>query len=226
MADHSNFLGHGVGLRPKHYSTIIESKPKVDWFEVISENYMGVGGRPRLHLDKIRQDYPIVLHGVGLNIGSVDALRADYLKKLKELASWVKPALISDHLCWTGVGGKNTHDLLPLPYTETALEHVCERVSRVQEILGRSILLENPSAYVAFENSDMSEAEFLYELCRVTGCKVLLDLNNLFVNQKNLGWNPKKYFEILPANFVGQFHLAGHSISGDVRIDTHDHPVF
>jgi uncharacterized protein (UPF0276 family) len=218
-------LGFGVGLRTQHYSEILTALPRVDWFEVISENFMVAGGRPLHILEAVRARYPIVLHGVSLSIGSIDPLRLDYLKQLKDLARRVEPAWISDHLCWTGVGGHNLHDLLPLPYTEEAVGHVAARVRQVQDILGRRILLENVSTYLEYQHSTMPEWEFLTAVVERADCGILLDVNNIFVSAFNHGFSPMEYLNAVPADRVHQFHLAGHSDKGSFLHDTHDHPV-
>lgn len=218
--------GFGVGFRPPHYAEITSSVPReIDWFEVISENFMATGGRPRHFLAKLKEHYPVVLHGVGLSIAGTDLLDRQYLKALKNLADWVNPPLITDHLCWTSSQGRHSHDLLPFPYHEASLRHITTRIEEVQDYLGRRILLENPSAYIAFHNSTIGEAEFLQELCRRTGCGILLDLNNLYVNSQNLGLDPLQYLATLSPEHVGQFHVAGHTVYPDIRIDTHDHHV-
>ena len=218
-------LGFGVGLRRQHYSYVLENRPKIDWFEVISENFMVDGGRPLEVLEGVRSNYPIVLHGVSLSIGSVDPLNRDYLEKLATLARRFEPAWISDHLCWTGVGGRNLHDLLPLPYTEEAVRHVVSRVRQVQEILGRRILLENVSSYLRFEHSTLTEWEFLRAVAEEADCAILLDINNIYVSAFNHRFDPAAYLEAMPAERVVQFHLAGHSDHGSYLLDTHDHPV-
>lgn len=203
----------------------MDEKPSVDWFEIISENFMVPGGQPLHILDRIRADYPMVMHGVSLSIGSTDPLNSDYLNDLKHLAQRVQPEWISDHLCWTGVQGLNMHDLLPLPYTEEALTHVAERVTRVQDVLGRRIALENASTYVTFDHSSLSEWDFLAELAERADCLILLDVNNVYVSAFNHGFDPHKYFAALPPERIVQIHLAGHSHMGTHIIDTHDHPV-
>lgn len=218
-------LGFGLGLRIPHYETILESRPAVDWFEVLSENYMVPGGKPRHYLDRIRAHYPIVMHGVSLSIGSSDPLNLDYLKQLKTLADQIEPRWISDHLCWTGVDNTNLHDLMPLPYTEEALQHVVERVSAVQDILGRRLLLENVSSYVTYKNSEMSEWDFLREVAQRADSLLLLDINNIYVSSYNHGFDPLEYIDAIPVNRVQQFHLAGHRNQGGYIIDTHDEPV-
>jgi uncharacterized protein (UPF0276 family) len=218
-------LGHGVGLRREHYERVLEGPTGVDWFEVISENFMVQGGRPLHVLERVRRDYPIVLHGVSLSIGSTDPLRRDYLAALRELARRFEPAWVSDHLCWTGVGGHNAHDLLPLPYTEEALGHVVARVSQVQEALGRRIALENVSSYLDFEASTLSEWEFLAAVAEGADCGILLDVNNIFVSARNHGFDAERYLDAIPPERVWQIHLAGHTDKGTHLLDTHSAPV-
>jgi uncharacterized protein (UPF0276 family) len=222
--------GFGLGLRTEHYADFLNAdflngRPAVDWLEVISENYMVPGGKPLAHLDRIRADYPVVMHGVSLSIGSTDPLDRAYLRELKALTRRIEPAWVSDHLCWTGVDHHNLHDLLPLPYTEEALRHVAERVLQVQEALGRRLLLENVSSYVSFEGDEMSEWEFVAELAQRADCELLLDVNNVYVSSVNHGFDAKAYINALPRERVRQIHLAGHEDHGDHLIDTHDHPV-
>jgi uncharacterized protein (UPF0276 family) len=219
------FLGFGLGLRPDHYTTILEKKPDIDWFEVLSENYMVPGGKPLYYLDKIREHYPVVMHGVSLSIGSCDQLDWDYLKQLKALAKHIEPEWISDHFCWTGFKGINMHDLLPLPYTQEAIDHVVSRVQQVQEFLGRRILLENASSYVTYSQSMMTEWEFVKEVIERADCLLLLDINNIYVSGFNHDFDPKAYIDAIPADRVWQHHLAGHTHNGNHIIDTHDHPV-
>ena len=219
------FLGFGLGLRPEHYLEVLESLPDVDWFEIISENYLVDGGKPLHYLDRIREHYPMVMHGVSLSIGSSDPLDLEYLAGLKRLAARVEPAWVSDHLCWTGIGGRNLHDLLPLPYTEEAVAHVAERVARVQDYLGRRILLENVSSYVTYTDSRVSEWEFLSAVAERADCWILLDVNNVYVSAHNHGFDPLAYLDGVPRERVRQIHLAGHSHNGSLIIDTHDHPV-
>lgn len=218
-------LGFGLGLRTDHYDAILESRPRVDWFEALSENYLVPGGKPLHYLDRIRAEYPLVLHGVSLSIGSTDPLDRDYLKALRQLAQRVEPAWVSDHLCWTGVAGRNLHDLFPLPYTEAALDHVASRVREVQDFLGRQILLENVSSYVEFADSEMTEWEFLAEIARRADCLVLLDVNNIYVSAFNHGFDAHAFLAGIPADRVRQMHLAGHSHCGTHIIDTHDADV-
>lgn len=219
------YLGFGLGFRPTHFPDIMEHKPDVDWFEVISENYMDTGGPQRRVLDQLKEKYPIVMHGVSLSIGTVDPINSEYLDKLKKLADDVKPKWISDHLCWTGIAHKNTHDLLPVPYTEEALKHITERIKQVQDYLGRQIVLENPSTYLEFTASSMSEWEFIARMVDGSGCGLLLDVNNIYVSCYNHRWDPKTYIDAMPLDSVAQIHLAGHSNMGTHIIDTHDDHV-
>jgi uncharacterized protein (UPF0276 family) len=219
-------LGIGVGLRTKHYGHILEKKPRVGWFEIISENYMDSEGRPLSMLEKIGARYPLVMHGVSLSIGSTDPLDKGYLKRLRALADRVEAPWVTDHLCWTGVLGKNTHDLLPLPYTEDALRHVVKRVKVVQDVLERPFGLENPSSYVEFKTSSMSEAEFLARAAEEADCGLLLDVNNVYVSSFNHGFDAKEYLDTIPHERVLQYHLAGHTNHGTHIIDTHsDHVI-
>ncbi len=218
-------LGLGLGLRNVHFEHILTEWPAVDWFEAISENFMDSGGRPRAVIRAIAARYPIVLHGVSLSIGSTDPLDFDYLTRLKQLAAELQPAWISDHLCWTGVLGLNSHDLLPLPLTEESLTHVAERVAQVQDFLGRPLILENPSSYVRFAHSTLEEPEFLRLLAERTGCGLLLDVNNVHVSCFNAGTDPHAYLDAFPCEHVVQMHLAGHQHHGTHIIDTHDRPV-
>ena len=215
-------LGWGVGLRAAHFPVVLGDWPEVDWFEVVTENVMDSGGRPRAVVEAVAERYPVVLHGVSLNIGSTDPLDAAYLSSLSALADALGPVWISDHLCWTGVGGRTTHDLLPLPYTEATLAHVVDRVRRVQDVLQRPLVLENPSSYVTFEASTIPEWTFLARLAEAADCGLLLDVNNVAVSCFNHGWDAQVYLEAMPPARVVQFHLAGHSDLGTHRIDTHD----
>lgn len=218
-------LGLGLGLRSQHFSHILENNPEVDWFEVISENFMDSYGRPRQILKQIAERYPVVMHGVSLSIGSTDPLNMEYLKSLKELANEVQPAWVSDHLCWTGVLTTNSHDLLPLPLNEESLKHVCERINRVQDYLERPLIIENPSTYAAFKNSTIPEWEFLKLMTEKTDCGLLLDVNNVYVSSFNNEFDPVEYIENIPHDKVVQMHLAGHQNCGDYIIDTHDREV-
>ena len=220
------FLGFGLGLRTEHYQEIIEQQPKeIDWFEIISENYMIDGGKPLYFLDKIRQDYPMVMHGVSMSIGSTDALNTDYLKQLKTLIDRVEPKWFSDHLCWTGVDHKNMHDLLPLPYTEESVNHIADRISAVQDFLGRQMLIENLSSYITYTDDAMTEWEFLTAVCEKADCNILLDVNNIYVSSFNHHFDPLEYLRGVPAGRVWQHHLAGHQNNGNLIIDTHDEPI-
>jgi uncharacterized protein (UPF0276 family) len=204
---------------------VLSDRTRVDWFEVISENFMVKGGRPLHILDRVRRDYPLVLHGVSLSIGSTDPLDCGYLDRLRELAARIEPAWVSDHLCWTSVGGHNSHDLLPLPYTEETLEHVVSRLAAVQEHLGRRIALENASTYLTFAGSSIPEWEFLGEVAHRADCGILLDVNNVYVSAVNHGFDPKKYLAAIPAERVWEIHLAGHTDLGSHLLDTHSRQV-
>jgi hypothetical protein len=215
-------LGIGIGLRTVHYPHILEQKPAVDFFEILSENYMDTGGRPLWVLDQVAERYPIVLHGVSMNIGSTDPLERDHLAKLKSLASRTRAAWVSDHLCWTGVAGRNTHDLLPMPLTEEALRHVVQRVKQVSEILERPLMLENASTYAEFASSSMPEWEFFARLMEGADCGMLLDVNNVYVSSFNHGFDPGLYLDAIDPTRVTQYHLAGHTNKGTHIIDTHN----
>ena len=225
MALLSSSLGFGLGLRVDHYEAILADNPPVDWFEALTENYLVPGGKPLDYLMRIRERYPLVLHGVSMSIGSTQPLDRSYLAQVKSLAARVEPQWISDHLCWTGIAGRNMHDLLPLPYTEEALANVVERVRTVQDILGRRILLENVSSYVTYRDSQLTEWEFLSEIARRADCLILLDVNNIYVSSVNHEFDPLDYLNSIPVDRVQQIHLAGHENHGDYLIDTHDHPV-
>jgi len=218
-------LGVGLGLRTVHYSHILEAQPEVDWFEILSENYMQTAGRPLEWLDAIASRYPVVMHGVSLSIGSTDPLDRAYLTELRALRDRTKARWVSDHLCWTGVSGKNTHDLLPMPYTEEALRHVAERVRAVQDFLGAPLALENPSTYVEFTAGQMPEWEFLARLAEEADCALLLDVNNVFVSAFNHGFDPRDYLAAVPFDRVVQLHVAGHTHHGTHIIDSHIGPV-
>jgi len=218
-------LGHGVGLRTIHYPHVLDRTARADWFEVISENFMIAGGRPLQILEKARELAPVVLHGVSLNIGGTDPLREDYLTELELLIRRFAPAWVSDHLCWGAVGGRFAHDLLPLPYTEEAVAHVAARIRQVQDRLGCRILMENVSSYLTYSVSSMPEWAFVSAVAEEADCGILLDVNNIYVNAINHGFSPLEYLSGIRRERVGQIHLAGHSSSGDLLIDTHDHPV-
>ncbi len=223
--NHLEFLGFGLGLRTEYYDAILQHRPNVDWFEILTENYMVDGGKPLYYLDAIREHYPMVMHGVSLSIGGTDPLDQQYLANLKSLAQRVQPNWISDHLCWTGQGGHNLHDLLPLPYNEEAIKHVATRVKQVQDFLERQILLENVSSYVTYKHSELNEWEFYREVVEEADCLMLLDINNIYVSARNHHFDPMDYITSMPKERVQQIHLAGHTDCGDYVIDTHDHPV-
>ena len=217
--------GFGLGLRVEHYQNFLEQQPRVDWLEMTSENFMVPGGKPLFYLDAIRSCYPMVMHGVSLSIGSCDPLDMQYLGELKALIERVEPTWVSDHLCWTGVDHTNLHDLLPMPYTEEALQHMCRRVDQVQNYLGRPLVLENVSSYVNFTFDEMPEWAFIAALLKRSGCQLLLDVNNVYVSSVNHGFDAKTYIDDMPAAQIRQIHLAGHEDHGDYIIDTHDHDV-
>jgi len=221
--------GFGLGLRPQHFPEILGDDPAatdgVDWFEIISENFIGVGGPPFRNMMAVRERFPFVMHGVSMSIGSTDPLNMDYLLGLKNLADQVEPELISDHLCWTGVHGLNMHDLLPLPMTKETVDHVAGRVRQVQDVLGRQLMLENASTYVTFAEDEMTEWEFLSEISQRADCNILLDVNNIYVSAFNHGFSADAYLAGVPKNRIKQIHLAGHEHNGDHIIDTHDEPV-
>lgn len=223
--DNRAVRGFGLGLRREHYNTILDTAPAVDWFEVITENYLVPGGKPLHFLDRIAARYPVVMHGVSLSIGGTDSLDRDYLGQIKALSRRIDAKWISDHLCWTGVDGINGHDLFPLPYTEEALAHVVERVRAVQDVLGQRILLENVSSYVAFAESTLTEWEFLSEVARQADCWLLLDVNNVYVSAFNHQFEARRYLDHLPVERIKQIHLAGHCHNGNHIVDTHDAPV-
>lgn len=216
--------GFGLGLRPEHYREFAAGGPEVDWLEILTENYLVPGGKPLDYLDRIRARYPVAMHGVSLSIAG-DSLDPEYLKQLEALARRVQPAWISDHLCWTGIGGRNLHDLLPIPFTGEALRHVADRVGRVQDRLRRPLVLENVSSYVRPGDDEMTEWEFLCALVRRSGCELLLDVNNVHVNAVNHGFDARAFIDGVPAAAVRQIHLAGHTDNGDHLVDTHDAPV-
>ncbi|MCT7945920.1 DUF692 domain-containing protein [Shewanella septentrionalis] len=218
-------LGFGLGLRTQHFDAVLNTEPDIDWFEVLSENYMVAGGKPRYYLKEIGERYPLVMHGVSLSIGSTDPLNMDYLKALKQLVNDVQPQWISDHICWTSIHGVNSHDLLPLPYTEETVKHVAQRIKTVQDFLGRRILMENVSSYLSYQDSSMDEWEFVNAVAEAADCLILLDINNIYVSARNHNFNPLDYLNKINPKRVQQFHLAGHSDYGDYVIDTHDHDV-
>lgn len=217
-----DYLGFGLGLRPQHYADILDGNPDVDWFEVISENYMVPGGQPLKMLDRIRARYPIVMHGVSLSIASTTPFDKTYLDGLKALADRTEPKFVSDHLCWTGVHGVNLHDLLPIPYTREALDHVVARIQHVQDHLKRPIAIENVSSYVQFQHAEMTEWDFIADLAKRTGCWLVFDVNNVFVSAFNHDFDAYDFINGIPADRVVQFHLAGHEHATTHIIDTHD----
>lgn len=221
----SGLKGFGLGLRPPHYEEFLSGGVPVDFVEVISENFMLDGGRPLHTLERIRKIHPVALHGVSMSVGSADGLDRDYLQRLRTLVDRIEPAIVSDHLCWTRIEGFNSHDLLPLPYTREALDLVCTHIMQAQDALGRAMLIENPSSYLDFAQSEMREWEFLAEMSARTGCFLLLDVNNIFVSATNHGFDPLAYLEGIPVDRVRQVHLAGHSQGRDLLIDTHDQAV-
>ncbi|MBN0986461.1 DUF692 domain-containing protein [Amphritea pacifica] len=223
MNDH--FLGFGLGLRTQHFNDVLETRPDVDWFEIISENFMVAGGKPKYYLHAIREHYPMVMHGVSMSLGSTEPLDKEYLQRLKLLANEVQPRWLSDHLCWTGLEGINSHDLLPMPYTEEAIDHIAGRIMQVQETLGRQLLLENVSSYISYTESAMSEWEFYNEVVERADCLMLLDINNIYVSSRNHSFDAQTYLNSINPDRVRQFHLAGHSDYGTHVIDTHDHDI-
>jgi len=217
--------GFGLGLRAPHYDEVLRDKPALGWFEIISENYISAHAGYWDYLSQLRADYPIFMHGVSLSIGSVEPLDMDYLHKLKKLADAIEAPIVSDHLCYTGAAGKNTHDLLPIPYTEEALAHLIPRIHTLQETLGRAFVFENASTYLEFKGSTLTEPEFFRELCARTGCGILLDVNNVHVSATNHGWDAKEYIDAMPTDSIMQYHIAGHTDKGTHLIDTHNKHV-
>lgn len=217
--------GAGVGLRSQHYSYILNNKPDIPWFEALTENYMGEGGMPLHHLEKIRQNYPLTFHGVGMSLGSTDPLNMDYLKILKNMMTIYQPLHVSDHLSWVSFQNHYAHELLPFPYNNETLKHLEERISFVQEYLGQHILIENPSSYMNFNNSDITEWDFINELTRTTGCKLLLDINNVYVSSFNIGLDAEKYIQLIEKDSIEEIHLAGFEDRGSHLYDTHGDKV-
>jgi len=216
--------GFGLGLRPEHYADFVAAPRAVDWLEILSDNYLVPGGKPLYYLERIRRDYPLAMHGVAMNLGSCDPLDRDYLQSIKQLADRIEPAIISDHLCWTGVAGARLHDLLPLPYTEEAVRHVVQRIRQVQDFIGRRLTIENVSTYIEAD-TPMPEWEFVSAIAEEADCDLLVDINNIYVSGRNHRFDPCLYLQGLPPARVRQFHLAGHTDCGEYCIDTHDHPV-
>ena len=221
----SNITGAGLGLRSSHYQHILETKPDVPWFELLSDNYMGEGGLPIVRAEAIRDLYPITLHGVGMSLGSADALNADYMARLKRLADRLEPTYISDHIAWVSIDGQYTHDLLPLPYTLEAQKNIIDKISKAQDLLGRTLLIENPSSYLMFNCSEMTEEEFVSGVLKQTGCQLLLDVNNLYVSAQNHKFSAEKYLAALPKDGIKEIHLAGYEDKGDYLFDTHGYTV-
>lgn len=221
----THFSGYGLGLRKEHYRDFLETRVAVDFVEVISENFMIAGGQPRHILRQIRERHPVALHGVSMSIGSADGLRTDYLRRLKALADEIEPLFVSDHLSWSRYAAFNSHDLLPVPYTGEALDIVCANIDQAQDALGRTMLFENPSSYLAFDGAEMTEWEFLSAMAKRTGCGLLLDVNNVYVSATNHGFDPRQFIAGIPFEHVRQIHLAGHSQGAELLIDTHDSPV-
>lgn len=221
---HPLLTGFGLGLRPEHYADFLAQAQPVDWLEVISDNYLVPGGKPLYYLDKIRRDYPMVMHGVAMNLGSVDPIDLNYLAEIKALAERIEPLAISDHLCWTGVDGKYLHDLLPIPYTDEAVKHVARRILQVQDFLGRRLVIENASTYLEAK-TDLHEWEFISDILQEADCHILLDINNIYVSSRNHGFDPLRYLQGIPRQRIAYIHLAGHTDHGDHCIDTHDQPI-
>lgn len=219
----------GIGLRAQHYQDILNHKPDIGWLEVHTENYFGAGGKPHYYLEKIRQDYPLSLHGVGLSLGSTDPINIQHLEKLKHLIQRYQPGLVSEHLSWGSIQQRYLNDLLPFPYRAEILNHMVDRISRVQEIIGTPLLVENISSYIQFNVSDMTEWDFISETARRSGCGILLDINNVYVNSRNHGFDPVEYINHIPVEHVQEIHLAGHTVKHfqetDILIDSHDQPV-
>ncbi|HVE43267.1 MAG TPA: DUF692 domain-containing protein [Planctomycetota bacterium] len=218
-------LGLGVGLRTVHFGHVLDRKPAVDWFEIVTENFLDTDGRPAWVLDQVAGRYPIVLHGVSMSVGSTDPIDRTYLAKVKALAERVRAVWVSDHVCWTGVAGRNLHDLLPMPYTEEALRHMVRRIRRIQDVLERPLILENPSSYVEFASSSMPEWEFIARMAEEADCGLLLDVNNVYVSAFNHGFDPEAYVRAIPPNRVAYVHVAGHTNHGTHLLDTHIGPV-
>jgi len=217
--------GAGLGLRSSHYQEVFNNKPDVPWFELLSDNYMAEGGLPILRAEKIRENYPITLHGVGMSLGSADPLNMDYLARLKLLIQRLEPAYVSDHLAWVSINGKQTHDLLPFPYTEFTLKHIAERILQVQDFLGREILVENPSSYLGFHATHMNEWEFVSGITKLTDCNLLIDINNIYVSAVNHGFDPYEYLQAIPKDRVKEIHLAGYEKMDNYLFDTHGYQV-
>jgi uncharacterized protein (UPF0276 family) len=230
MSNHINknelpYLGFGLGLRTEHYESILAEKPPVHWFEIITENYLVDGGKPHYYLEKIRADYPLVMHGVSMSIGSVSPIDWDYLTQIKQLSKRIDAKWISDHLCFTGIHGINTHDLLPLPYTDESIKQISNRIKEIQDFFEQRILIENVSSYITYQQSNMTEWDFISHISHEADCFILLDINNIYVSAINHHFDPKDYLQGIPCDRVKQFHLAGHSNVDNYIIDTHDHDI-
>lgn len=219
------YLGFGLGLRKEHYKAIVDTQPALGFLEILTENYMIDGGKPLYYLDTLRQDYPMVMHGVSMSIGSTDPINKTYLKQLKELINRVQPEWVSDHLCWTGMDHKNMHDLLPLPYTEEAVNHMADKISQIQDYLGQQILVENLSSYITYKDDSMTEWEFISAVCEKADCNILLDVNNIYVSSYNHHFDPMDYINGIDPKRVWQHHLAGHTNDGNLILDTHDQDI-
>jgi len=222
---HQSIAGVGLGLRSSHYQEVFNTQPDVPWFELLSDNYMAEGGLPILRAEKIREDYPITLHGVGMSLGAADPLNIDYLSRLKALVNRLEPVYVSDHLAWVSTSAHYTHDLLPFPYTEFTLKHISERINQAQEFLGRELLVENPSSYLNFHATEMSEWEFIQGICKSTDCNLLIDINNIYVSAMNHGFDPYEYLSAIPADRVKEIHLAGYEKMEHYLFDTHGYQV-
>jgi uncharacterized protein (UPF0276 family) len=218
-------LGLGVGLRTVHFGHILNKKPKVDWFEIVTENFLDTEGRPMWVLDQIAERHPIVVHGVSMSVGSPDPVDRSFLAKIKALAKRVRAVWVSDHVCWTGMAGRNLHDLLPMPYSEPALKHMVRKIRQVQDLLERPLVLENPSSYVEFTSSTMPEWEFIARMAEEADCGLLLDVNNVYVSSFNHGFDPETYLRAIPPDRIAYIHLAGHTNFGTHILDTHIGPV-
>ena len=223
-SDMTGLTGFGLGLRPEHYGDFIAGPQPVDWLEILSDNYLVPGGKPLHYLERVRRDYPLAMHGVAMNLGSCDPLDRGYLQRIRRLADRIEPAVVSDHLCWTGVAGARMHDLLPLPYTDEAVRHAAGRIRQAQDVLGRRLTIENVSSYVQVQ-APIPEWEFVSAVAAEADCDLLVDINNIYVSGRNHRFDPLRYLQALPPERVRQFHLAGHADYGEYCIDTHDHPV-
>ena len=221
----TELTGAGIGLRSEHYQTILDNRPNTPWFEVLTDNYMVAGGLPLYHLEKVCEHYPVSFHGVGLSLGSADPINKQYLHQLKQLAERFKPAQISDHLSWVSLNNHYAHELLPFPYTREAVNIIGDKINQVQEYLGRPLIVENPSSYLAFSCSEMTEPEFINALVEKTDCELLIDINNVFVSASNHDFDANKYIQQIPAHKVKEIHLAGYDDRGAYLYDTHGHRV-